>query len=67
MPHYRQPMPLRILEASGDILRTYPEFPNRKRWIDRFFYRSEDGVAQIAGDALEGSGAVGAKTGYRCS
>jgi hypothetical protein len=46
MPHYRQPMPLRILEASGDILRTYPEFPNRKRWIDRFFYRSEDGVAR---------------------
>jgi hypothetical protein len=46
MPHYRQAMALRILEASGDILRTYPEFPGRTRWIDRFFYRSEAGVAQ---------------------
>jgi hypothetical protein len=46
LPHYRQPMALRILEASGDILRTYPEFPGRKRWTERFFYRSEDGVAR---------------------
>jgi hypothetical protein len=46
MPHYRQPMALRVLEASGEILRNYPEFPSRKRWIDRFFYRSEDGVAR---------------------
>jgi hypothetical protein len=46
MPHYQRPMALRILEASTDILRTYPEFPGRERWMDRFFYRSEDGVAQ---------------------
>jgi hypothetical protein len=50
LPHYRQPMALRILEASGDILRTYPEFPSRKRWTDRFFYRSEDGVARSLTD-----------------
>lgn len=50
MPHYRQPMALRILEASGDILRAYPEFPSRKRWTDRFFYRSEDGVARSLAD-----------------
>ncbi len=46
MPHYRRSMALRILEASTDILRTYPEFPGRERWMDRFFYRSEDGVAR---------------------
>lgn len=46
MPHYKRPMALRILEASSDILRTYPEFPGRERWTDRFFYRSEDGVVR---------------------
>lgn len=46
MPHYRQPLELRILEAACDILRPYPEYPQRKHWMDRFFYRGEDGVAQ---------------------
>jgi hypothetical protein len=46
LPHYRQPMAFRILEASCDILRPYPEYPGRERWIDRVFYRTEDGVAQ---------------------
>jgi hypothetical protein len=46
MPHYREPMTLRILEASWDILRPYPEYPNRERWTDRVFYRGDDGVAR---------------------
>jgi hypothetical protein len=46
MPHYERPMALRLLEMSNDILRTYPEFPGRERWTDRFFYRSEDGVVR---------------------
>jgi len=46
MPQYREPMPQRILEASRDILRTYPEYPGRERWADRIFYRGEDGVAR---------------------
>jgi hypothetical protein len=46
LPHYRQPMAFRILEASCEILRRYPEFPGRERWIDRVFYRTEDGTAQ---------------------
>ena len=46
MPHYREPMALRILEASWDILRPYPEYPDRERWTDRISYRSEDGVAR---------------------
>jgi hypothetical protein len=41
--HYHEPMALRILEASWDILRPYPEYPGRERWTDRFFYRSEEG------------------------
>jgi len=53
MPQYREPMPLRILEASRDILRSYPEYPGREHWTDRVFYRNEDGlvrsVAQIWG------------------
>jgi hypothetical protein len=39
-------MAQRILEASRDILRTYPEYPGRERWADRIFYRGEDGVAR---------------------
>ncbi len=46
MPHYRDPMALRILESTWDILRPYPEYPGRERWTDRIFYRGEDGVAR---------------------
>jgi hypothetical protein len=46
LPHYRQPMALRVLEASCEILRSYPDSPGRERWIDRVFYRTENGVAQ---------------------
>ena len=45
MPHYRESMPARMLEAIWDILRPYPEYPGRERWTDRIFYRIEDGVA----------------------
>jgi hypothetical protein len=46
MPHYRESMPVRMLEAIWDILRPYPEYPGRERWTDRLFYRSEDGIAR---------------------
>jgi hypothetical protein len=54
MPQYREPMAQRILEASCDILRTYPEYPGRERWSDRIFYRGEDGVARSLAQACEG-------------
>lgn len=46
MPQYREPMPVRLLEAIWDILRPYPEYAGRERWTDRVFYRGEDGVAR---------------------
>jgi hypothetical protein len=46
MPHYREPMALRFLEETWEILRPYPEYPGRELWTDRVFYRREDGVAQ---------------------
>ena len=46
LPQYREPMATRILEASWDVLRTYPEYPGRERWVDRVYYRGEDGVAR---------------------
>jgi hypothetical protein len=50
LPQYREPMAQRVLEASRDILRNYPEYPDRERWADRIFYRGEDGVARtVAG------------------
>jgi hypothetical protein len=45
MPHYREPMALRILETAWQILRPYPEYLGRERWTDRVFYRREDSVA----------------------
>jgi hypothetical protein len=46
LAHYREPMALRVLEASRDILRHYPEYPGRERWTDRVFYRGIDGIAR---------------------
>jgi hypothetical protein len=54
LPHYREPMAQRLLEASRDILRTYPEYPGRERWADRIFYRGEDGVARTLAQIWEG-------------
>lgn len=54
MPQYREPMAQRILEASRDILRTYPEYPGRERWADRIFYRGEDGVAKTVAQIWQG-------------
>ena len=36
----------RILEVGWDVLRSYPEYPGRERWIDRVYYHGEDGVAR---------------------
>lgn len=55
LPQYREPMAQRVLEASRDILRTYPEFPGRERWADRIFYRGEDGVARSVAEICQGS------------
>jgi hypothetical protein len=46
MPQYLTPMPIRILEASWDILRPYPDYPGRERWTDRVFYRDADSAPQ---------------------
>jgi len=46
MPQYREPMALRILQACGDILRRYPDYPGRTQWTDRVYYRGEDGTAR---------------------
>jgi hypothetical protein len=54
MPQYREPMALRILEASRDILRPYPEFPGREHWTDRIYYRGEDGVPRTVAELWRG-------------
>jgi hypothetical protein len=46
MPHYREPMALRILETAWDILRPYPGYSGRERWTDRIFYRGDDGKSR---------------------
>src|ERR1022692_893631 len=44
MMQYQEAMPIRMLEAIWEILRPYSEYPGRERWIDRTFYREEDGT-----------------------
>jgi hypothetical protein len=56
LPHYREPMAQRMLEAARDILADYPEYPGRERWQDRIFYRGEDGVARTLAQVWEGRG-----------
>jgi hypothetical protein len=46
MPQYREPLAHRMLQMIWDILRNYPEYPDRERWPDRIFYRGEDGTAR---------------------
>jgi hypothetical protein len=41
MPHYREPLFLRVLEMCWDILKPYPECAGRERWLDRVFYRGD--------------------------
>jgi hypothetical protein len=55
MPHYREPMPLRVLEACWDILRPYPEYPGREHWSDRIFYRGPDDVARTVAQIWNGN------------
>lgn len=54
MPQYREPMPVRVLEAVWDILRPYPEYAGRERWVDRVFYRGKDGIARPLADIWRG-------------
>ena len=54
LPQYREPMGMRILEAAWDILRPYPEYPDRERWTDRIFYRGDDGVARSLSEVWGG-------------
>jgi hypothetical protein len=54
LPHYREPMAQRIMEASRDILRAYPEYPGRERWPERVYYRGDDGVARTLAQIWQG-------------
>lgn len=54
MPHYREPLTLRIMETAWQILRQYPGYPGRERWTDRVFYRGEDGRARSLSELWRG-------------
>lgn len=43
MPQYEESPRLRHLETAWDIVRTYPEFPERSRLFDRIFWEAEPG------------------------
>jgi hypothetical protein len=54
LPHYGQPLKLRIVRAVRDILEHRPELLARARWTDRVFYTRADGarvpLSEVWGD-----------------
>jgi hypothetical protein len=54
MPQYREPLPLRLMEMCWDVLRPYPGSAGRERWIDRVFYRGDDGLARSLAEIWQG-------------
>ena len=59
MPQYHDPLPLRQLETAWDVLRDRPNDPlGSRRWLDRLFYRFEDGVMRSVADCIFGEPGV---------
>ena len=58
LPQYREPLPLRILEALFDVLQHREELPVRKAWTDRVFYTRNDGSCVPLSDAWANGGPV---------
>jgi len=54
MPQYRESMALRVLETAWDILKPYPEYPQRSQWTERIFYRGADDVARPLAELWKG-------------
>jgi len=46
MPRYAVPHSRRQIEAAWDLMRDYPEYPERRRWTDRAFVNDADGTAR---------------------
>lgn len=43
LPHYREPLGLRILQMMCDVLGDCPDLAGRERWTDRIAYTSREG------------------------
>lgn len=48
MPHYHEPMRLRLFQTVIDVLRDYPDGPETRRsWTGRVFYRQNDDAPPV--------------------
>lgn len=57
MPQYEEPLKLRLLQVTSDVLRTYEDFDlDRRRWSDRIFFDDEDGTVRRISDVWKGNG-----------
>jgi len=57
MPHYREPLKLRLLQTGWELFRTYPDDPyGRPRWTDRVFLMTEDQTARPLSHFWNGDG-----------
>jgi hypothetical protein len=56
MPEYGGPHALRYAECALDIIREYPDLNERRRWMDRTFYRRPTGGVVPLSSFWEGDG-----------
>lgn len=55
MPQHREPMRYRIVQTMWDIMRYYPDHPDRRKWSNRIFFRDEDGTAKAVSTFFNGN------------
>ena len=57
MPQYAEPWKYRVLEATLDVIRYYPDFPEGSRhWDDRVFHPDIDGAMRPISQLWPGDG-----------
>lgn len=56
LPQYRDPISARYIEFIWHAVRTYPEFTGRTRWVDRVFFRQDNGETVTCGSLWPNGG-----------
>jgi hypothetical protein len=58
LPQYREPVKVRHMETTWDIVRNYPEYPGRARLLDRIYWEAEPGEPRAVSALLRGDPSV---------
>lgn len=64
-PRYAESHRVRQLEATWDLIREYPEYPERARWTDRAFLDDAQGVTRSLAQIWRSGEPLLARAGYQ--